>query len=86
MSTHKRGRDDDADVTTPGGGSSRPVTLSNERFEEYYATQGVCVDDADMSEMMECFRKPLPLTFRVNARGALSRAARRRPEERVLPA
>ena len=87
MSTHKRGRDDDANNTTStGGGSARPVTLSNERFEEYYATQGVCVDDADMSEMMECFRKPLPLTFRVNASGALSRAVRRRLEERVLPA
>ena len=63
-----------------------PPALANERFEAYYAAQGVCEDAGDFRAMMEAFRRPLPLTFRLNASTALVEAVRRKLEGDVLPA
>jgi hypothetical protein len=48
--------------------------LQNEKFDEYYKHQEVVSPD-EWEEMMTCFRKPLPLTFRINMVGGLYKVA-----------
>ncbi|CEF97450.1 RNA (C5-cytosine) methyltransferase [Ostreococcus tauri] len=84
-STRKRARDDgDARASSP---STRDEdALWNEKFAAYYAEQRVCATTADHAAMMAAFRRPLPLTFRLNASAALVGSTLRRLEGEVLPA
>jgi len=72
--------DADADAAAASG------RLWNEKFTRYYRAQGVCASEDDFEAMMEAFRRPLPLTFRLNASVALVGATARRLEREVLPA
>lgn len=64
----------------------RDASRASDRFESYYQTQKVCVDDDDFAMMMAAFRRPLPLTFRLNAaRLGRLRGTRASVERDVLP-
>ena len=59
--------------------------LRNEKFDAYYQTQQV-VRPEEWEQMMRSFRTPLPLTFRVNARGKFTESTRRKLVEELFPA
>lgn len=40
----------------------------NVDFEEYYTTQGI-VPEGEWDQFMDCLRRPLPVTFRINGSG-----------------
>ena len=56
-----------------GGTGSRPdgyaskLIDSNPAFEAYYRAQGIVGDEAEFQELLATMRRPLPVTFRVNA-------------------
>ena len=39
------------------------VVMSNELFENYYRSQSI-LDESELIQLFECFRVPLPTTFR----------------------
>ena len=86
----KRGRDPKDDELGEaydgfgGGGDVDNKSLSNDKFDAYYQHQGVVPGD-EWEAMMASFRKPLPLTFRINMSGKYRETVRRKLEGELFP-
>lgn len=50
--------------------------MHNETFERYYKAQHILASDEEWKEFTETLRRPLPVSFRVNGRGAFASALR----------
>lgn len=55
---------------------SQPEDLHNPHHEAFYRAQGIVQDQEDMQKMLQAFKTPLPVSFRVNGLGAFAEALR----------
>ena len=67
-----------------GDGFADASKLRNDKFEAYYQHQGVVPRD-EWESMMDAFRTPLPLTFRVNMSGKFRESTRNTLEKTLFP-